>query len=356
MLTLEFFDAKHGDAFLVRWDDRVMLVDGGPSGLYEGSLRAALLPRLPQPPGGGGPTIDAVMLSHVDDDHAAGLVRLLAEIRRARRDHKPDPVTVRRLWFNAVEELVGRVDPSLSASVQPMLDEAHEDGVVAASYNQGRAIRDAAEVLGLQGNQPFDAPLVCGAVTDLSGLAVTVVAPDQAALDALADKWRKAKQAKDPGVLTASYSDRSIPNLSSIVVLVEHQGRTALLTGDARGDRVLAGLEQSKLVAPGGSLRVDVLKLPHHGSSNNMESDFFERIVADHYVISADGERHHHPNEETLEALVASRQPSDEFTIHLTNEIPFAAAKLAQLRVGRAFTVESRAAGEPVIRMELPAR
>lgn len=352
MLALEFFDAKHGDAFLVRWDDRVMLVDGGPSGLWEGSLRSALLPRLPQAPGGA-PTIDTVMLSHVDDDHAAGLVRLLAEIRRARRDHRPDPLTVRRLWFNAVEELVDRVDPALSASVQPMLDEAHEDEVVAASYNQGRELRDAAEVLGLHGNQPFDAPLVCGAVTDLSGLAVTVVAPDQAALDALAEKWRKAKKSNDPGVLTASYTDRSIPNLSSIVVLVEHEGRTALLTGDARGDRILAGLEQSGLVAPGGGLRVDVFKLPHHGSSNNMEADLFERIVADHYVISADGQRHHHPNEETLEALVGSREPDDEFTIHLTNEIPFAAAKLADLQGGRAFTVRTRAAADPVIGIEL---
>ncbi|SDP34663.1 Metal-dependent hydrolase, beta-lactamase superfamily II [Pedococcus dokdonensis] len=355
MLTLEFFDAKHGDAFLTRWGDggdRAMLVDGGPTGLWEGSLRAALLPRLPRS-GVGAPTLDAVMLSHVDDDHAAGLVRLLAEIRRARRDHKPDPISVRRLWFNAVEELVDRVDPDLSASVQPLLDDAHHDEAVAASYNQGREIRDAAEVLGLQGNQPFEAPLVCGAVTDLAGLAVTVVAPDQAALDALATKWRQAKKAKDPGVLAASYTDRSIPNLSSIVVHVEHGGRTALLTGDARGDRLLTGLEQSGLVAKGGGLHVDVFKLPHHGSINNMEPDLFERVTADHYVISADGVRHHHPNEETLEALVGARGSADKYTIHLTNEIPFAATKLADLQDGRAFATRTRAAAEPVIRVEL---
>jgi len=96
------------------------------------------------------------------------------------------------------------------------------------------------------------------------------------------------------------------------------------------------------------------LKLPHHGSNNNMEPNFFERIVADHYVIAADGIRHHHPSEETLEALVASRHAADTFTIHLTNEIDFASTRPAALRAGRAFIVRTRALGEPVIRIELP--
>jgi len=352
VLALEFFDARHGDAFLVRWGDRAMLVDGGPSGLYEAGFREKLLTRLPLS-AGGTPTLEAAVLSHVDDDHAAGLVRLLVEIRRERREKLPEPVRVVRLWFNAVEELVERVDPDLSASVQPLLDVAAQSQVVVASYNQGRAIRDEATALGLGGNQPFGSPLVSGEKTDLTGLAVTVVAPDQAALEALAKKWRKAKKRHDPGVLTAAYADGSIPNLSSIVLLIEHGGRTALLTGDARGDRILAGLEDSEILAKGGVLKVDVLKLPHHGSRNNMEPDFFKRIVADHYVISADGIKHHHPNDETLEALVESRAPADVFTIHLTNDIPFAAAKLAALQAGRAFTVSTRALGEAVVRIEL---
>src|SRR3954454_643009 len=109
MLALEFFDAQHGDAFLVRWAGQVMLVDGGPSGLYEAGFRERLLARLPAS-ADGVPVLDTVVLSHVDDDHAAGLLRLLSEVRRARRDQLPDPVKVGRLWFNSVEELVESVD------------------------------------------------------------------------------------------------------------------------------------------------------------------------------------------------------------------------------------------------------
>ena len=38
--------------------------------------------------------------------------------------------------------------------------------------------------------------------------------------------------------------------------------RDALLTGDTRGDKILAGLELVKLVKKGGKLRVNILKVP----------------------------------------------------------------------------------------------
>lgn len=352
MLGLEFFDARHGDAFLVRWAGRAMLVDGGPSGLYEGGFRERLLTRLPLSPRGV-PVIDTVVLSHIDDDHAGGLLRLLSDLRRTRRDQLPEPVEVCRLWFNAVEELVRAVDPVLAASVQPLYDVTATSTVIAASYAQGRAIQHEAAALGLSGNPPFASALIEGLTTNLHGLEVTVVAPDQCALDALAQKWRKARELEDSKVVTAAYADGSIPNLSSLVLHIEFAGRTALLTGDARGDRILQGLENCGLVDEDGKTRLTVLKLPHHGSDRNVAPEFFRRVVADHYVISADGVRHHHPNEKTLEALVSSRDLEDAYTVHLTNAVPFALAKLSSLTAGRAFRVAVRSNEEPVLRIEL---
>ena len=104
----------------------------------------------------------------------------------------------------------------------------------------------------------------------------------------------------------AAYIDQSVPNLSSIVLFVESGGRTMLLTGDGRGDDTLAGLEAADLLTPGEALRVDLLKVPHHGSDRNVEADYFERIVADHYVISGDG-RHDNPSQEMLRMLIDSQ-------------------------------------------------
>ncbi|MBC2902297.1 ComEC/Rec2 family competence protein [Streptomyces cupreus] len=344
MFTFDFLNARHGDSFLVRWGapkERVMLVDGGPSQVFETSLRDRLSQLAPDAQ--GIPRIDVVCLSHVDDDHAVGLLKLLTGIQRARGDQEPDPFAVQRVWFNSVEELVDRNAPGLSASTQEIVDRASEDSsAVRASYNQGRAIRDAAAALGLDGNPLFDGPLLEGEEATLDRLHVTVVAPDDIALQKLTERWLEAKSRQDPKVITTAYTDGSIPNLSSIVLMLRHQGRTALLTGDARGDRILAGLRATGLLDDAGPLHVDLLKLPHHGSDRNVESDFFESVHADHYVISADGVKHHHPSEDTLRMLVESRGRDDEYTIHLTNHIDFADDTLDDLRDNRNFTVSVR--------------
>jgi hypothetical protein len=62
-----------------------------------------------------------------------------------------------------------------------------------------------------------------------------------------------------------------------------------------------------------------VVKVPHHGSSNNLDNDFFERVIAKHYVFSGDGE-HGNPERESLEMLFAARG-DDDYTIHLTYPI-----------------------------------
>jgi hypothetical protein len=64
---------------------------------------------------------------------------------------------------------------------------------------------------------------------------------------------------------------------------------------------------------------VDLLKVPHHGSSNNLDNDFFKRIIARHYVFSGNGE-HGNPERESLEMLFAARGDND-YTIHLTYPI-----------------------------------
>ncbi|WP_416956484.1 ComEC/Rec2 family competence protein [Streptomyces sp. Agncl-13] len=351
MFAFDFLNARHGDSFLVRWGPqagRVMLVDGGPGQVYEESLRDRLA-QLP-PDSRGIPRIDVVCVSHVDDDHTAGLLKLLRQIQRARADQDSDPFAVQSIWFNSVDELVDHVEPGLSASTQEIVDRAGEEsGAVKSSYNQGRAIRDAAAGLGLASNPSFDGPLIEGKQTTLHQLQVTVVAPDATAMEELRKHWREARELQDPTVISAAYSDDSIPNLSSIVLLLTHHGRTALLTGDARGDHILAGLRTTGLLDGAGPLHVDLLKLPHHGSIRNVKRDLFENIHADHYVISADGVKHHHPSEDTLRMLVESRDPGDKYTIHLTNKIGFAMSTLDDLHNNRKFEVSVRSPADSAL-------
>ena len=100
-----------------------------------------------------------------------------------------------------------------------------------------------------------------------------------------------------PSEVLAAYVDKSVPNLSSLVLLAEVGDKRMLLTGDARGDKILEGLQVAGLMKKGGTIEIDLLKVPHHGSSNNLDDDFFTRIIARHYVFSGDGE-HGNPERE----------------------------------------------------------
>jgi len=96
------------------------------------------------------------------------------------------------------------------------------------------------------------------------------------------------------------------PNLASLMFFVEEDGRSILLTGDGHGQDILRGLErQGKLDADGG-IHVDVLKVQHHGSENNLDEEFCRRVTANNYVFCANG-AHENPDLRALEAIVDSR-------------------------------------------------
>jgi beta-lactamase superfamily II metal-dependent hydrolase len=76
----------------------------------------------------------------------------------------------------------------------------------------------------------------------------------------------------------ADYVDRSVYNLSSIVVLAEIDGKRIVLTGDGRGDYALAGIKEKGSLDANGKIEVDILKLPHHASERDVRIDYFQSI------------------------------------------------------------------------------
>ncbi len=91
----------------------------------------------------------------------------------------------------------------------------------------------------------------------------------------------QAESFGDPNAVTA-------PNVASLTLLVEDNSSSLLLTGDARGDHIVDGLKSAGRLN-GGTFEVDVLKVPHHGSKNNIDSDFVETVIARDYVFCGNG-------------------------------------------------------------------
>lgn len=356
--SLDVIRARKGDCLILHFgtadDPRLVLIDGGPRSVYSPFLkpriveirkRRGLAPDQPL-------VVDRLMVSHVDDDHIRGILDLTKELKeQANPRHRL--VKIKGLWHNSFENLIGHKPDELTAqfkatqfgpasaggelpddaTLDAVGDDLDEETVVSnlkvlASIGQGAQLRSDAEQLGIALNPEFGGELILagGAAdvgTDSSPLTFNVVAPAKPELEALYKKhqaWleKLKKEGKTPEEVLSAYVDKSVTNLSSIVVLAEAGGKRILLTGDARGDKILEALENAGLLKPKGKdkLHVDVLKVPHHGSSNNLEVGFFKRITADHYVFSGDGE-HGNPERESLQMLHKARGAA-KFTVHLT--------------------------------------
>lgn len=322
---LEALEAKYGDSLLLHHGTaakpRLIVIDGGPKGVYGSSLK----PRLDQLRNGKKLAIDMLMVSHLDDDHVAGVVDLLDEMKEAVDENEETPYAIADLWINTFQDKLGADGLAKIASWVAANAPKKSATVFAASVAQGRRVRDLADELAIPINGDkglLQAPAEGTRVLKFGTLSLTLLCPNEVRLQKLQKDWTKHIPKKNGKVNAAAmvnaaaYIDKSVYNLSSIVVLAKQGNKTMLLTGDARGDDIVLGLEGANLMKK-GKFDCDILKLPHHGSDRNVSTEFFQQVRAKNYVISANG-RFGNPDTPTLEMITAARE-GEKFTIWLTN-------------------------------------
>jgi beta-lactamase superfamily II metal-dependent hydrolase len=374
LLTLEVLPAAEGDCLLLHWktagQPKIALIDGGPGQIYEEHLRPRLddivtnleVKQL---------ALELVMVSHMDSDHIVGVKKLIRAIRQEIDNNAPiadRTLKVRRLWLNVFNDILGdsidKYYKALTASVQASIGgkpnpelvdafvekfkerqaddeemaefEARSVAAVLAGYPEGRDVRDDHNFLFKKNqtaalNNPFtDAQGRPTLITvekthepaKIAGLSITIVGPRNSEIKALQTEFDDyiEEHGLTAEALLAAYADPSVKNLSSIACLVELDGKRIFLTGDARGDVIIRGLEAQNLFDEDGRFVIDILKVPHHGSDNNVKPEFFEKIIADTYVLSGDG-KHGNPERNTIQWIVDARGKDTVFDLVLTYDI-----------------------------------
>lgn len=321
---IEMLPAKHGDALWIDYarGDRVrrIVIDGGPLPAYPAfAARAGKLPA-------GDLRVELLVITHVDTDHIEGIIRMLALPRTKW------PVEPQDIWFNGYRhvkehaELGGREGEFLSALIhRRAFDEWNK------AFNRGAVV--------VTDTNPLPR------LTLADGMVLTLLSPDVKKLDVMARKWEKdvkewelepadldgawaqlvdetrfhpgAELTLGPEDLTAALrkqlkgTDASAANGSSIAFLAEFEGKSCLFLADAHMSVVCASIR--RLLAPGQDcLRVDAVKLAHHGSRNNVTPDFLTLVDAEHYLFSSNGDKFGHPDAQAVEAVIAGsrRKPT----------------------------------------------
>lgn len=349
MIIFEAIDAAHGDAILVRYKgnagfERIILVDGGPKSASNEHGKAyvpyetRVIPRLmeikkerdnkktTEDIRAGQPelALDLVVCTHIDDDHIAGIERFYGCLSgNGKCAEDGDKVEGKRLWFNSFSALLGDAVDIAAAKLAEARD------AVVVSVNQGENLTSFASKCGTTINEDAPGLLISAGQTPKGFLPakVTVLNPNTKALEKLRNDWLEAvkKKKKKPGEpaslgldVTSFKADQTVPNLSSIVLLVEAFGRRILLTGDQRGDHVLEGLINTRQMKEGESFHVDIMKVPHHGSTANVQPEFIESITADIYVFSANG-KDQNPDTPVLELVARQAKKGRKITMAFTN-------------------------------------
>lgn len=334
MFNLHVVQSEFGDSMLIEYGSnahpKYILIDGGPAGVYDNFLRQSLLDIV------GNRTLEAAIVTHVDVDHIKGVLDLLAELKSQQDNGENGFLQIRDLWLNTFSKTIDTTN-TLTNRIDSLFSMAAANSVQMASVaialngiKEGNKMTTFCNILGIPMNSPAsqgifqvgspDAPVA------YDNLTLTIVGPTQENLGELQREWEEWLAERENEMAAGNFnilsmSDKSVPNLSSIAFLVEGDGRTILFTGDGRGDHLLQGLKKKGLLT-NGRINVDVLKVAHHGSDRDTDRDFFERVRADKYVISANG-KHKNPDYATLVWIVESaHDQARQIELIITNETP----------------------------------
>lgn len=319
MLKLELLPAGPGDCIWLEYgqpgDMHIILIDGGVNATYERLAKRIALAAAER--GAAGLHLDLVVVTHIDNDHIEGILRLFKE---------PLPsVTVGDVWFNGNLQLANLPEP-LPEEVRPDLLGAGL-GLPRPDLLGLKECDQLSQVLidrGEKWNAAFaSTPVMRPQQGELlawecAGLKLTVLGPPIARLRKLASEWKKfkdqdpedqrpdllgKKDAWPPKWLSLPSSDTTIRNGTSIVLLAEYGDQRLLLAGDAFAGDILEGLQQFQAARglSGQALPLNIFKLPHHGSARNISPELLESVACQHFLISTDGSGNSkHPDQQAL--------------------------------------------------------
>ena len=307
---MTMYPGMDGDCSVLTWGTSTelhhMLVDLGRSGTYK-----AVKDELKNLG-----SIELFVMSHVDADHIAGAIPMVRE--------QTPPFSPKRVWYNARPQLVAAQDrQSVMEPFGARQGEKLARGIVNFNWPwNGEFTSEIASTDSAEARQPI-------AIAD--GLTIRLLSPSDTQLVDLLPRWdaelasagiRTFDPEVDDDPLGPLFEPFGIPNVAdlaaddydrdrteangaSIAFIAEFGGKRILMAADAHSE-VLESALQPLVQAEGGRVRLDLLKISHHGSKANTSKLFPGMIDCTRFAVSTNGKRHHHPNPQTIARFLAA--------------------------------------------------
>lgn len=323
MFDVHMLPARHGDCLWVEYGSKDqpcrLLIDCGTGPTY-----AVLKDRIEALPKDQR-AFELFVVTHVDDDHIGGSLKLLDELTSL-------GVTFGDVWFNAFPHLEGRAIMS---------------GADLLGARQGEKLSELIVDRGLPWNRSFKGrAVVCEDGEDLpqvrlpGGMNITLLSPYWEQLARMKKAWidecRKAKLLPGGGLEDYIVDDTlgddvdalaKLPfepdaapaNGSSIAFIAEHGGIQVLFGADAYAPVLVKSLGVLGHSAE-SPLRLAAMKVPHHGSSHNLNRELIEMAIAETLLISTNGDKFQHPDRAAIARLVKFNKPGASIFFNYASE------------------------------------
>lgn len=313
MFSIEMLPAAQGDSLWIEYGPdadhlKRILIDTGTLPTYD-VIRERILALDEKDR-----RFELLVITHVDSDHIEGAIPLL-------QDRIPG-LEWGEVWFNGYEHVSQFVD-------------ADAMGVL-----QGEYLSVLIKRAGIPWNRSFgEGPIVVLPDqklphANIGGMKLTVLSPtpermrklaaqwkdvlDEEGLETDAKTWAKLKEITkykpedamghiniDKLAEADAKVDTTAANGSTITLLAEYEGKSALLAGDAFASVLVSGLKHLNAERKTNRVELDVMKVPHHGSVRNMSKELLEQITCRRYLFSTSGATHGHPDQAGVARILA---------------------------------------------------
>lgn len=305
MLTIKVLPASNGDSFLIsigKEKKSNILIDGGTGAQCYSKIYEVIetLKKKKE-------AIDLLIITHIDDDHISGIINIF-------EDDSIDKSIIKEVWFNS-----GEMISSYFKTTHPnnrFIDLTIEQTKV--SVSQGVTLESEMKRHGF-----WNENLICSDIDSNNkycrfGAEIEILSPGLKELEKLNKKWEveQNKEVKVSAKNDYSYSlkellsnkfksDRSVANGSSIAFLLKINNYSLLMLGDSHPAVIIKALKK-KGITTKNKLKVNFMKVSHHGSKKNTSNKILELIDCQDFIISTDGSNHGLPHKECLARVISS--------------------------------------------------
>ena len=291
---IQVLPAAHGDAIIIHCtqgkNNGIIVVDGGP---YVNPLKNPFISEVERLD-----FIDLMILTHHDSDHISGILYYF-------KRHSNDDIRVKEVWANCARHIDFDISNELSA-------------------NQAWKLSDYLDRLQTQNKIIWrsDIHAECPMIV-LPYASIEIIGPSFKIYKEFMETYERKVEnrvisplssndipdinipchelAKRKKIVPNPHNYDNLTNMASISFIIRCDELSVLMLGDSFPQELLECLK-NRGYSNENKLKVDYVKVSHHGSQNNISNELLDIIECNNFLISTNGGlgQARHPQRETI--------------------------------------------------------